>query len=274
MNEWQRELVLDQYEQLVPLIEKFAAGEIDPLAVLSHAGLADSRFFGEQLTEYGIEKISGRISSAELYRRLFACRDKPVAVIDVSRVYPHRRTLRLVNALCRAGTPRRLSERGVTDLPRWFETNTRVLLVARERSVLSRHVRTASPWAQLAIFDPYPEVVHQQVCREGWCDDEEVLRAIESFLPFIHFHSMRYYQQALHLKRQGVDWRRVLAHQWLPNETAWLVLELLCDARLATPKQKIDAFISQGGGSRSTWYAYARKLKGLIWLLEPDLVAC
>ena len=57
-----------------------------------------------------------------------------------------------------------------------------------------------------------------------------------------------------------MDWRSFVLQRSL-NETTRVVAELRADASYSSEKERVEAFIAGGGGSRATYFNHARKLR-------------
>ena len=79
-------------------------------------------------------------------------------------------------------------------------------------------------------------------------------------LPWLAEPSMRHYVAGWELKQAGLDWRSLLLSRCLSGR-ALLVAQLKADPRYASEGDRVQAFLAQGGGSRSTYFNWSRKLQ-------------
>jgi hypothetical protein len=71
--------------------------------------------------------------------------------------------------------------------------------------------------------------------------------------------SLRHYVRAKELKAAKMDWTEVLASE-AENRRARLAAELLASTAHASTAARVQAFVEQGGGCRTTFFNYQRKL--------------
>lgn len=71
----------------------------------------------------------------------------------------------------------------------------------------------------------------------------------------------RQYVRAKEFKAAGLDWTEVLADQG-EDRRARLAAEILASAAYATTRERVKAFVEQGGGCRATFFNHKRRLAG------------
>ena len=74
---------------------------------------------------------------------------------------------------------------------------------------------------------------------------------------------MRLYYRALELKTAGFDWRLYTPLDG-GNPRFDLVAELLSDDTYQTQECRVLEFIRRGGGCRSTYFNYAKKIRSSL----------
>jgi hypothetical protein len=65
---------------------------------------------------------------------------------------------------------------------------------------------------------------------------------------------------AWELKQAGLDWRRLILSRCLCGR-ALRVAQLKADAQYRSEAERVQAFVAAGGGSRSTYFNWSRKLQ-------------
>src|SRR5262249_7558345 len=75
--------------------------------------------------------------------------------------------------------------------------------------------------------------------------------------------SMRHYVAAWELKQAGLDWRSLILSRCLSGR-ALLVAQLKADPRYCSEAERVRAFLAAGGGSRSSYFNWSRKLQAPV----------
>ena len=151
--------------------------------------------------------------------------------------------------------PQYLERRGV---PTTFATSSPVAIIANRWSTVNEDVAALEDRGHMIVFDPPPLEIHRQA--RLWFQDGEVFDFIAAHLHLITNHSFRTYLLALELKMAQMDWKRTILSRFLSGP-ALLVAQLKSDPAFRSEAERVNAFRDGGGGSRTTYYAYARKLQ-------------
>ena len=95
-----------------------------------------------------------------------------------------------------------------------------------------------------------------------WFHDQEVFDFISTHLHLITNHSFRTYLLALELKKAQMDWKRTILSRFLSGPLL-LVAQLKSDPAIKLESERVKAFREGGGGGRSTYFKYAKKLHAM-----------
>jgi hypothetical protein len=261
-------IVLRRYAELAPFVTAFAQGKLNLLFVIGEAGLQKSRCVRSAVAAAGAKSLSleGHVTPFQMYLDLHAHRDELVVLDDADGLAGSREGVRLLKCLCNtearktiswhSSTPR-LEQEGV---PARFDTESRVCIIANDWKTLDKNVAALEDRGHLIFFEPSALEVHLRTAQ--WFDDQDVFDFIAQHLHVIPKPSMRHYVNARELKRTddpAIDWREAMLKCWLPPRRQ-LVARLKADPLLASEEDRVQAFVEQGGGSRATYFRYAKTL--------------
>jgi hypothetical protein len=259
-------VVIRTFAELVPHIKAFATGALEFLVLLGRPGLAKSTLFRSHMPAESLW-VKGNASPFKTYYRGFQFRNQPIIFEDAD---PFLRTPAGIILL------QQFTEHEGEKHPSWDTDSQRLvkLGIPNEYVTSSKVALLTNNWAKLKAmlialedrgiilaFEPSAEEVHQQVVREGWFRDLEILEFIGANLHLNLVPTMRFYTKASQLKVAGLDWRGYLRNQWLTDETLVHVATLLGDNSLPTTRAKAQAFVDCGFGSRSTFFSKAKLLR-------------
>ncbi len=248
------------------------------LFAIGNPGTAKSTSFKSRLNLDQHHYINAaRLTAFQLYRQLFAVRNKAIVFDDVDDALRHATTARLLMAVCETdegersvawlGTQSLLKVnkgKKIVKIPPEFTTTSRICLICNDWGILTRKFGALLDRGTVLFFDPDEKEIHSFVGK--WFQDKEIFEFIGERLDEIPQHSVRYYVLASDHKRLGLDWRAVLRESWTTDEvqgdaTEKLVQQLLADPNLKTDKERIKAFESHPyGGKRRTWYNLKKKI--------------
>jgi hypothetical protein len=138
-----------------------------------------------------------------------------------------------------------------------FTTSSPVAIIANRWSTMNADVAALEDRGHMIVFDPPPLEIHRQAAL--WFRDQEVFDFISEHLHLISAHSFRKYLLALELKKAQMDWRRTILGRFLSGRLL-LVAQLKADPALKSEAERVRAFREGGGGGRSTYFKYAKKL--------------
>ena len=183
---------------------------------------------------------------------------------DVDGLYSSRDGLRLLKCLCQTEPLKAVSWHSDTPtlrrerIPRQFITTSRVAIIANEWKTLDGNVAAVEDRGIVIVFEPTALEVHVRTA--AWFWDQEIFDFVGERLHLFGELSMRLYRQLWELKEAGINWRSVALARSLSGKTL-LVAELKADPSYSSEKERIEAFIRAGGGSRATYFNHARKLR-------------
>jgi hypothetical protein len=251
------------YLELEQMVRAFARGHFNLLILVGGPGLGKSRVVRQAL-EGPACWLAGNLSVFGLYCQLWEHRHRPVVLDDVDGLYAERDGVRLLKCLTQSERVKTVSWH--TDaptlrrrrIPRAFRTASRVAIIANEWKTLSRNVAALEDRGHVLFFRPSPLEVHRQTATWFW--DQEVFDFVGARLGWIEEASMRHYVAAWELKRAGLDWRRLILSRCLSGR-ALLVAQLKADPRYRSEAERVRAFRAAGGGARSSYFNWSRKLQ-------------
>ena len=232
------------------------------LILVGSGGLAKSRSVREALGGDGCW-IEGNATPFGMYVKLYQHRDEFVVIDDVDALYADRSGVRLLKCLCQTeeeksvawhSDARSLEKHGI---PREFTTTSRVIIISNDWKTLNMNVAALQDRGHVILFEPSAAEVHRKA--GTWFDDREIYEWFGANLHRVHEPSMRHYVRARELKAAGMDWTDVLAVED-ENRRARLAAELLASDAYGSTAERVEAFVSQGGGCRATFFNYRRKL--------------
>ena len=144
-------------------------------------------------------------------------------------------------------------------IPRKFETESRVTIIANEWKTLNVNVLAVQDRGHIVVFEPAALEVHMRTARWFW--DQEVFDDIGQHLHLVDQPSMRDYWLSWELKEAGLDWRSCLLERWGLSGRRLLVARLMADRSFRTEEDRVRAFVERGGGCRATYFNHAGKLR-------------
>ena len=198
-----------------------------------------------------------------MYVKLYKHRDQVVVIDDVDTLYADRSAIRLLKCLCQTEDckgvawqtdARSLERQGI---PREFATTSRTIIICNDWKTLNRNVAALQDRGHVLTFEPTAAEVHRRAGE--WFNDPEIYAYFQKNLHRVIEPSFRHYLRAGELKRAGMDWTDVLAEA-NDNPRARLAAEILGCTTFQSTKERVEAFVSRGGGSRATFFNYKRRL--------------
>ena len=151
------------------------------------------------------------------------------------------------------------------ELPRSFESISRVCLIANDWNTLDRNIAAVFDRGLVVLFQPSALEVHREIARAGWFDDEEVFRFVGQNLFLLTEPSFRFYNLARDHKRAGLDWQalmlRTMETEADPKQI--LIARLLADPQYESEAARIETFRKhRDGGSKATYHRHKADLLG------------
>lgn len=265
-------IVIRDYAKLEEYAEKFAEGFFNLLILIGDAGIAKSQTVRRAVGADALW-VEGSATAFGIYKALFENRGRHVILDDVDSLYTDRDCVRLLKCLCQTDPVKSVSwytgAAGVgKDIPRQFETSSKVIVIANEWKTLSENVRAVENRGHLLFFEPAPVEVHCKVAEWFW--DQEVYDFMGANLHLLPGLSMRHYVQAAELKEAGMEWLDILHREGFAEKTV-LCAKLKNDPTYTTEAQRIAAFKELGGGSRTNYFRHAKKLLGKKQVAAPHI---
>jgi hypothetical protein len=254
---------LTTYLELEKIVAAFARGYLNLLIVIGGHGLGKSRIVRQALAG-PVCWLEGNLSVFGLYCQLWEHRHLPVVLDDVDGLYAQRHGVRLLKCLTQSESSKRVSWH--TDaptlqrqaIPQEFQTSSRVAIIANEWKMLNRNVAALQDRGHVLCFEPSPLEVHRQTATWFW--DQDIFDFVGARLAWLAEASMRHYLAAWELKQAGLDWRSLLLSRCLSGR-ALLVAQVKADPQYRSEAERVEAFLAAGGGSRSTYFNWSRKLQ-------------
>ena len=254
---------LRTYAELEKYVAAFASGHINLLVLIGAPGLAKSRTVQAILRDDACW-IVGQATAFGMYLELFKRRDEIVVIDDVDSLYSDRNGVRLLKCLCQTEIEKTIAWHSSAALlkklgvPSEFTTTSRAIIICNDWRTLNQNVAAIEDRGHILVFSPTAEEVHARACT--WLDDAEILNWFAENLGRIPSPSLRHYVRAVELKGAGMDWTNVVPLT-PENVRKKLVLELKADHAYPTEESRARAFIDQGGGCRSTYFNYVKRLR-------------
>ena len=255
-------VVVERYQELNSFTQAFAAGHLRFLMVVGPAGTGKSRAMRSAVADRAAW-VDGNATAFGVYCAAFMHQDEPIVLDDVDALYRDTNGIRLLKQLCQSETsrllgwcsdPQYLERRGI---PRTFTTSSPVAIIANRWSTMNADVAALEDRGHMIVFDPPPLEIHRQAAL--WFHDQEVFDFISEHLHLITAHSLRTYLLARELKKAGMDWKRTILGRFLSGRLL-LVAQLKADPTFKSEAERVNAFREGGGGGRSTYFKFAKKL--------------
>ena len=272
-----REIIhLTTYTQLDLYLAKFSTEELGLVLLLGRHGTGKSESVKRALSvpdpaSHIVQNsagttlyIEGHMQPFGLYRQLWECRNQPIVLDDLDRLYADPDCVRLLKPLCNTVKNKRLHwltnitmNEGV--IPSSFTTSSNVILIANEWKSLNPNVRALEDRAIILHFNPSNEEVHRKVGE--WFDDPEVYAFLGQIMTLVPTISMRHYCKGSQLRRAGLaDWRTSLLQMVIPDTRDACVIAVQHDPSLRSEQQRVEQFIASTKSSRATYFRLKSRL--------------
>jgi hypothetical protein len=267
---------LTTYAELEKIVCAFARGTLNLLILLGGHGLGKSRIVRQALSGQACW-LEGNTSPFGLYCELWRYQNRPVVLDDLDGLYASRDGIRLLKCLTQTEPQKSVSWHtdaatlGREEIPHEFRTTSRVAIITNEWKTLNRNVAALEDRGHLVIFQPTALEVHQRTAEWFW--DQEIFDFVGERLHFIRQASMRHYLAAWELKQAGMDWQSLVLNRCLSGG-ALLVAQLKANPNYASEAKRVRAFVASGGGSRSTYFNLAKKLRPQVMTAPRISLLC
>ena len=146
-------------------------------------------------------------------------------------------------------------------IPQKFTLRSKVIIISNDWRSLNRNVVALQDRGFVLLFEPTAEEVHREAGRWFKQAQPAVYEWFSEHLNLIMQPSLRHYIRAAMLKDANMDWTEVLPME-IENRRERLVAELQADPAFETQEARAEAFSARGGGSRRTYFNYAKRLRG------------
>ena len=254
------------YSELAQYVQAFARGHLNLLILIGSPGLEKTQALRTALGPQACW-IEGHATPFGIYRRLWEKRNWPVVIDDVDGLYASHDGLRLLKSLCQSEPVKKMSWHSDVPtlrregIPRVFHTTSRVVIIANEWRTLDRNVAAVEDRGICLTFEPTPLEVHTRTGTWFW--DQEIFDFLGERLHLFEDLSMRLYRHLWELKTAGIDWRAFALGRILSGRTL-LVARLKANGIYSSEKERVEAFIAAGGGSRTSYFNHAKKLQPAV----------
>ncbi len=270
-------LVVRTYDELRKLVRAFASGAYELLTIIGDPGVGKSeivkRILQETLGAMRWGLIKGKHTPLDLYERLYAFRSILVVLDDLDDLLQKKENVMLLKCLCDTQPVKRVEwgsrHAAFTSgqLPKSFESISRVCLICNDWDVLNRNIAAVHDRGLVICFQPSAVELHRELAQGHWFDDEEVFQFIGRNLYLLTAPSFRFYKTAREHKKAGLDWQGLTLRtiETEADPKLILVARLLADPQydnLPTPEAaRILAFRNHDdGGARATYHRHKNEL--------------
>ena len=251
------------YAELDGFVEGFMAGHIPLVILVGGHGLGKSEMFRRALATVKGCWMEGNATSFGMYERLYKHRNQPVVIDDVDGLCFDRGCISLLKSLCQTVEEKHVSwhthERYLEGhgLPPEFTTKSKVVVITNNWRTLNRNVSALEDRGLMILFEPSAAEVHRRAGE--WFKDAEIYEWFGKNLHRVGTPTFRNYIRAGYLKACKMDWTRVLGDVPRHKREA-LFQELMADPTFESNEDRAKAFEKRGGGCRSTFFNYKRKI--------------
>ena len=150
------------YDELHRFVQAFADGHLNLLILVGSAGIAKSQSVRRAVGE-GACWIEGNATPFGIYTQLYKHRGELIVIDDVDSLNTDRSAVRLLKCLCQTDPEKSIAwhsaAAGTDDIPRQFQTSSRVVILLRPEDSW-RRFRTTAPLSSVPPTysgePPYP----------------------------------------------------------------------------------------------------------------------
>lgn len=255
------------YKDLEKYVHAFRDGALEVLIIEGSAGsgksnIARQAFAGLAETEYCW--LEGRLSAPYLYEQAYRHVDCPIILDDVDGLYADKNAVMILKQLCQTDRNKRVSwgikTRLNDDIPKEFETSSRVCLITNSWRRLNKHVAAVEDRGLVINFYPDASTVHKRA-KELKIADSAIMQFIGEYVSTITRPSLRHYINAQALKNSGIgDWKNILIESFETSETEQIVIQLIEDASIKS-SEKAKEFARKTGKSERHFYRIKKHIK-------------
>lgn len=259
------------YDALAREARAFAKGERNLLIVVGPPGTAKSHHLKEHLP--GARFLEGGATPYRLYLDLFESRDRPVVLDDADKVFRDRDGLFLLK-LATQSTHRKViqwnrhtAEIRSGEVPREFETTSRVAIVANSWPRDNPDVEAVESRGHLCYFNPPPREVHEYAGR--FVPDRAVYEYVGRHVDLFDRLHLRVYLTASEMKRTheregGPETWKLFVQGHLMGEDARVALGLMRDVTFTSDNRRAHEFARLTGASERTFYRVRDQVLGRL----------
>jgi hypothetical protein len=259
-------VVVPTYAEFERFARAYAAGHLNLLIVLGSPGLSKTRVMHDAVGPAAC-CIEGHATPFGVYRLLWQHQHQPIVIDDADSLFHNPEGIRLMKALCQTDAAKRIAwhtdNRTLKeeDIPREFETTSKVTIVANQWCPRNADVQALEDRGHILLFQPSAVEVHLRTATWFW--SQEIFDFFAAHLGLITEPSMRHYLAAWELRQAGFDWKTLILSRFLSGP-ALQVARLKADPTYGSEKERIKAFIDAEGGCRATYFAHAKKLPAKV----------
>lgn len=253
------------YGELENYANCFLDGHLRLVILIGGPGLGKSETFRRALEGKKVCWMEGNATPFGMYERLFKHRNLPIVIDDVDGLCFDRGCISLLKSLCHSVEEKHVSwstnQRYLEGqgLPAEFKTRSKVVVITNNWRALNRNVSALEDRGHVILFEPSVEEVHRRA--GAWFKDREIHDWFGENLHRVVTPSFRDYIRAAELKACKMDWTTVLGE--VPkSKREELALALMEDDSFENHEDRAKAFEKRGGGCRSTFFNYKRRLEG------------
>lgn len=267
-------LHITSYDAVSPYCRAFADGKLNLLILLGLPGVGKSWELRRQVSP-NAAWLAGSVTAFGLYEQAFLHKDELIVIDDVDGLYSDRNCVRILKALCQTDVTKTVSWHSNCaaldkhGIPRSFTTSSQITIIGNAWNSQNENVAALEDRGHVLWFEPSPLEVHRRAATWFW--NQEVFDFIASNLHLTKKPSFRTYVRADELFQAGLDWREAVLSRCIQG-TALEVARLKSDSNYQTEKQRVQAFVAAGHGSRATYFNHSSKLKPTVEVPSISLI--
>lgn len=256
---------LETYRELTEYLEQFNKGLYEIMIIEGKQGIGKSSIVKQSF--YHLDPttdylwLEGRTSAAAFYKALYKYVDCTIILDDTDDFLTDKQCTNLLKTLCQTDSTKRvqwLTMRLPNDLPGFFYTSSRVIMLTNETRKSNVHLKAIQDRGLHILFKPTKQEIHQYARK--FCNTE-VYSFIERFLPSIEDLTLRIYTTAQKAHDIGLPYQKTLLLSWELDPLVKTFLEIEIESPHLDRQQKKELFLQTTSKTERTYERVLNQLQ-------------